>query len=126
MAYYDGLEYNHAQHNQNYANYNTSQQYGPPPAFDPYRQSHTGSSPAFSSLTPASDGKMPFDGPPSAVTEKPPGDHVNLKFKRKKLWWILGALAALLVLGLSLGLGLGLGLGQSSDGSSRWVSNKGF
>ncbi|KAG6360908.1 hypothetical protein INS49_011976 [Diaporthe citri] len=115
VAYHEGLELNHAQH---FANYNP-QQYGQPPPFDPYRQSTytgTGSSPAFSALTP--DGKIPFDGPPPAAMEKPPGDSVHLKIGRKKLWLILGSLAAVLVLGLSLGLGLGLGLSKSGDGSS--------
>lgn len=51
--------------------------------------------------------------------EKPPEEEVNLRIGKKKLLWILGSLAALLVLGLSLGLGLGLGLSQSGDGSSR-------
>lgn len=118
VAYHQGLEFNlNAQHNPNFANY---QPYGGPPPFDPYRQSTytgAGSSPAFSALTP--DGKIPFDGPPPAAMEKPPGDSVHLKIGRKKLWLILGALAAVLVLGLSLGLGLGLGLSKSGDGSSR-------
>lgn len=113
---------NTAQQNPHLVNYNTQQQqYGLPPQFDHYRQSYqTGSSPAFSSLTPASDGKIPFEGPPPTATGKPPGDeHVNLRIGKRKLWLILGSLATLLVLGLSLGLGLGLGLRQSGDSSSR-------
>lgn len=122
VVYHEGLEWNHAQQaqqNHNFANYNT-QQYGGPPPFDPYRQSTytgAGSSPAFSALTP--DGKMLYDGPPPAAMEKPPGESVHLKIGKKKLWLILGALAAVLVLGLSLGLGLGLGLSKSGGGSSR-------
>lgn len=115
VFYEQGLELNHAQHNR----YST-QQYGHPPPFDPYRQStYTGSSPAFSALTPASDGKIPFGGPPPTAMEKPPGDSVHLRIGKKKLWLILGSLAVILVLGLSLGLGLGLGLSQSGEGSSR-------
>lgn len=119
VVYYQGLELNQAQHNPNLANYSTNQ-YGPPPQFDHYRQStYTGSSPAFSSLTPASDGKIPFGGPPPMATEKPPGESVHLRIGKKKLWIILGSLAVVLVLGLSLGLGLGLGLSKSGGGSSR-------
>jgi hypothetical protein len=126
VLYGQGLELNpHAsqppQHAQ-FVNYNAQQyqQYGQPPLeHDPYRQSYqTGSSPAFSTLTPASDGKMPFGGPPSTVAEKPEGEHVNLRIGKRKLWLILGALATILVIGLSLGLGLGLGLSQSGGGDS--------
>lgn len=136
VLYEQGLELNQTQHNPNFVHYNTQQQYGQPqygqpqygqpqygqpPQFDPHRQSYqTGSSPAFSALTPASDGKIPFEGPPPTGTEKAPGDeHVNLRIGKRKLWLILGAVAVVLVLGLSLGLGLGLGLSQSGSGSSR-------
>lgn len=118
---------NPAQHNPHLRHYNAhhdGQQYGPPQQFDPYnRQSYqTGSSPAFSSLTPASDGKIPFDGAPPTGTENTPGnEHVNLKIGKRKLWLILGALATILVLGLCLGLGLGLGFSRSGDESSRQV-----
>ncbi|KAH8773590.1 hypothetical protein F5883DRAFT_641576 [Diaporthe sp. PMI_573] len=119
VFYEQGLELNQAHHNPNFGNYNT-QHYGQPPQFEPYRQSYqTGSSPAFSSLTPASDGKIPFEGPPPTAMGKPPGDeHVNLRIGKRKLWLVLGSLATILVLGLSLGLGLGLGLSQSGDRSS--------
>lgn len=119
MCYDQGPEFNHAQHNHNFGNYNAPQ-YGPPPQFDPYRQStYAGSSPPYSALTPASDGKIPYGGPPPPGMEKPPGESVHLKIGKKKLLIILGALAAVLVLGLSLGLGLGLGLSKSGNGSSR-------
>ncbi|POS75741.1 hypothetical protein DHEL01_v205867 [Diaporthe helianthi] len=124
VFYEQGLEFNAAQHKANLGHYNTQpygQQYGPPPQLDPYnRQSYqTSTSPSFSYLTPASDGKIPFDGTPPVGTENSPGaEHVSLKIGKRKLWLILGVLATVLVLGLSLGLGLGLGLSQSGDGSS--------